>query len=53
MANIAAQENSSMINNVWKLDVSLRDEGRDAEAFVKQLMLSLLIIFGVFKHFGS
>lgn len=53
MANLAAQENSSMINNVWKWDVSLRDKGRNAEAFIEQLMPSLLIIFGVFKPFGS
>lgn len=53
IANLAAQENSSVINNVWEWDVSLRDEGRNAEAFIEQLMLSLLIIFGVFKPFGS
>lgn len=49
IANLAAQENSITINNVWKWDVSLRDEGRNAEAFIEQLVPSLLIIFGVFK----
>lgn len=49
IANLAAQENSITINNVWKWDVSLRDEGRNAEAFIEQLVPPLLIIFGVFK----
>lgn len=52
IANLATQENSSVINNVWKWDVSLRDEGWNAEALIEKLMLSPLI-FGVFKHFGS